>query len=145
VEVMNLLQILDLKKNRQRPPFCGITLQTHDNIDVLIIIDVSFIIMHCHCCYCIRVQCLYSLVYHIQHNFFFPSIFCIFFLTLSLNFSFLEVKYKAFLRLLFGLTGVFCTFSIMIGIYDMLFILPMYLSDIKPTYITIIHVKIGVL
>jgi hypothetical protein len=41
--VMDLIQVIDFKKNHQCPPFCGITLLAHDNIAVLIIIDISLI------------------------------------------------------------------------------------------------------
>ena len=41
---MDLLQILDLQKKVANVcPFCGITLLAHDNVDVLIIIDISLI------------------------------------------------------------------------------------------------------
>jgi hypothetical protein len=41
------------------------------------------------------------------------------FSTLSLNLFFSEVKYKAFLRLLFGLTGVLSTSFTIVSVYDM--------------------------
>ena len=86
------------------------------------------------------------------NKFFFPFLLAFFFSTLSLNHSFSEVKYKGFLRLLFDLTGVLSTSSIIIDITDMSSttplwcILPMYLSHMNLAFIMnqIICVAIGI-
>ena len=64
-----------------------------------------FIILHRHCRYCIKIQCLDIFSYHIQQICFFSLLVFIFPLC-SLNLSFSEVEYKAFIRLLFGFTSV---------------------------------------
>ena len=69
---------------------------------------------------------------------------------LSLNLSFSEVKYKAFLRILFHLTGILSTSFIIFGVYDLSsttplsYILLVFISHIYLEHIMIIRVAIGI-
>ena len=123
---------------------CLFWTRLHFRLRYTIICMCSFITLH-H----IKIQCftVSTIVFNI---FIFPSLFAFLFSTLNLNLFFSKVKYKAFIRLLLGLTCVLSTFSTIVGVYNVSFIsplsflFPMCLSYINPAYITIIHVAIGV-